>query len=517
MKRRFSKVLSVVLCLFLLTATASVAFAADPGTTADVVISDAEGLAALSADPAAYAGKYIVLDQDIDALELDEIVPIGTEDAPFSGTFDGQGHAIEGIDMYGETGYAGLFGYVKNAVITDFAIVDASYKQANYNYANFTYVGAVAGYADHSTISKITTSGSKLQSGANAGGIVGAAVNGSVVEDCVNGCTVTLNAGTNGGGIAGSVINSEVRRCINNAAVKGANQKNVKNVAGIAGNVADGTVSHCLNKGAVSSSFVSQASGTSSGVAGIAGAVSGAGKVEYCGNAGSVTSNTDCSGVAADVTGSATVRFCYNASSLFCNANYKSVSYTIAPEAAADNTSFGVNDTLTADAMKSADTYEGWDFDAVWYAPANSHGYAYPTLRDCNFHTFTKTVTAPTCTSDGVDVYTCSDKQCGFTYSEKTEKALGHDYSVLVSEKAANCTYEGEKVYKCSRCQQENPEKTVIPVDPDAHVDADQDNVCDLCEKTIKQEEVKKNFFQKVIDFFKRIFDWIKRLFTGQL
>ena len=125
---------------------------------------------------------------------------------------------------------------------------------------------------------------------------------------------------------------------------------------------------------------------------------------------------------------------------------------------------------------------------------------------------------APTCTANGKIEYQCEDDQCSFRTSEEEEGTkLGHDYSILVSTKPSNCTYEGEKTYKCSRCNQENPEKVIVPVDPDAHIDADGNNICDICEKTIKQEEEQKNFFQKIIDFFKRIFDWIKRLFTGQL
>ena len=98
--------------------------------------------------------------------------------------------------------------------------------------------------------------------------------------------------------------------------------------------------------------------------------------------------------------------------------------------------------------------------------------------------------------------------------SNHLKENIGFEIVMNSNVKEANCTYEGEKTYKCSRCQEEKPEKEILPVDPDKHVDADNDNICDLCEKTIKEEEVKKNFFQRVIDFFKRIFDWIKNLFT---
>ena len=522
MKRRFSKVLSVILCLFLLTAMVSVAFAADPalpgaGTQQDpYVISDGDGYFEVVDNFSAYADKFIALGCDI---EMDGLLPIGTQDDPFCGTFDGRGFTISGFRAPAMESGLGLFGYTRGATIKDVIIKDAQYDTATDEYDFLKYVGAVVGFADSTTISNVRTENCVIDAGEAAGGIAGVIVNGSIVEDCVNDCSVTLNYGPVGGGIVGKAENSTVRRCINLAEIDGGSQKNI---AGIVGSLENSVVSHCLNNGAIHTSVGSQADGTSSGVAGIVGTVVGNDNtIEYCGNAGSLTCNTDCSGVAAAVSGNVAISYCYNASDRGCGQNYISSSYPVAPVAAENCIAVGENGVTAAD-MKSETAFDGWDFDELWWSPGSGscHGYAYPMLQDCNLHVMVESdqKIAPTCTANGKIEYQCEDDQCSFRTSEEEEGTkLGHDYSILVSEKPSNCTYEGEKTYKCSRCNQENPEKVIVPVDPDAHIDADGNNICDICEKTIKQEEEQKNFFQKIIDFFKRIFDWIKRLFTGQL
>ncbi len=67
-------------------------------------------------------------------------------------------------------------------------------------------------------------------------------------------------------------------------------------------------------------------------------------------------------------------------------------------------------------------------------------------------HSYTETVTAPTCTAKGYTTYTCA---CGDSYSENEVAALGHDYSVVLDStaKAASCAEVGKAADKqCSRC-----------------------------------------------------------------
>ena len=74
-------------------------------------------------------GHY-VLTQDIDLTDWGEWHPIGrTASAPFTGTLDGQGHVIRGLDVAGvnlidSRMCAGLFGYARDAVIKNLGLED---------------------------------------------------------------------------------------------------------------------------------------------------------------------------------------------------------------------------------------------------------------------------------------------------------------------------------------------------------------------------------------------------------
>jgi hypothetical protein len=74
-----------------------------------------------------------------------------------------------------------------------------------------------------------------------------------------------------------------------------------------------------------------------------------------------------------------------------------------------------------------------------------------------------------TCTEDGQLVERRICKVCldAKEIRTETEEALGHDFSVEVSKKAATCKEAGEVVKKCSRC--EETETTELPIDPKAH------------------------------------------------
>lgn len=66
-------------------------------------------------------------------------------------------------------------------------------------------------------------------------------------------------------------------------------------------------------------------------------------------------------------------------------------------------------------------------------------------------HSYTESVTEPTCTEKGYTTYTCSD--CGHSYTDNYTDALDHDWDEGVVTKAAKCTEAGEKVFTCKRCQ----------------------------------------------------------------
>ncbi len=61
-------------------------------------------------------------------------------------------------------------------------------------------------------------------------------------------------------------------------------------------------------------------------------------------------------------------------------------------------------------------------------------------------HSYTETMTAPTCTEKGYTTYTCA---CGDSYQDKELPATGHQYTESVS-KEPSCTADGERLFACS-------------------------------------------------------------------
>ena len=71
-----------------------------------------------------------------------------------------------------------------------------------------------------------------------------------------------------------------------------------------------------------------------------------------------------------------------------------------------------------------------------------------------------KVTTEPTCTKEGIKMFTC--KNCATTKTE-TIKALGHDYSnEWTIDKEATCQEEGRKSHHCTRCD-DKKDVTTIP------------------------------------------------------
>ena len=140
-----------------------------------------------------------------------------TQEFPFSGTFDGNGHTISGIRINTEDNYQGLFGEigagaeVKNVILTDAQIIGA------------VCTGGIAGRNNGGTISGCfveidVTIGTFSMVASCHGGIVGNIINGGLVVGCASKATVNGNTGTNGnqsfGGVAGMNNGGTIRDCL---------------------------------------------------------------------------------------------------------------------------------------------------------------------------------------------------------------------------------------------------------------------------------------------------------------
>ena len=196
-----------------------------------------------------------VLVNDIDMRNVSSWVPIGTESKPYTGTFDGQGYAIQNLTIKTGKSYSGLFGKTSSATIRNFSL------SGTLTVAEWTTEHGVVGYANASNITNVHSTLNITASKANndtrhLGGIAGTIASSSTVSRCSYAGTLS-DAGTNTvGGIVGYAdgSNNVITNSINYGTVKSkGNQTLTGGVLGYV-NYAGFKMSHCVNVGTVSGS-----------------------------------------------------------------------------------------------------------------------------------------------------------------------------------------------------------------------------------------------------------------------
>ena len=161
-------------------------------------------------------GLCAVLTADITLDSSEAWTPIVPDNTHYyTGTFDGKGHTISGLNVTGEFVYAGLFGTVKDGTIKSLT---------------------VAG--------KVSPSNSQCI----VGGIVGYASK-AVIKNCSNHCSVTGRTTSIIGGIAGFNSSGAIIDCYNVGTISVINYAEA--IGGIVGSNS-GTISNCYNVGTVS-------------------------------------------------------------------------------------------------------------------------------------------------------------------------------------------------------------------------------------------------------------------------
>ena len=202
-----------------------------------------------------------VLTEDID-LNNEPWTPIGIgedtrkEDLPYSGTFDGNGHTISGLNVnYGDKN-GGLFCYVKSATIKNLTVAGS----VTYSSGAGIAYGGIVGYADSSTIENCTNR-CNVTGNWYAGGIVGWAAN-TTITGCANFGNISISGFNCVGGICGYLSSyasdetstnfSTIRDCYNVGSISGIY------AGGIAGRSYNGDnsaypnrIANCYNMGKV--------------------------------------------------------------------------------------------------------------------------------------------------------------------------------------------------------------------------------------------------------------------------
>ena len=222
---------------------------------------------------------YYTLGADID-LEGQALSPIGTQDVPFYGSFDGKKHSITGVSLYnfskGTTAY-GLFGYASSSSIYDLALtVDFDFSPMGAK--SYIYVGGLVGEAYNTVIENVMVSGSiSLTSAQNSSSVL-----------VVGGIAGMLEAGE-----MTYVGLSNATSIVDITCDMADSDSTTNAVGGIAGAVVSGSSSSDLGLYAVTSSYYEGSLKGGSVVGGILGTISSYTSIVDCYATGESLETTD--------------------------------------------------------------------------------------------------------------------------------------------------------------------------------------------------------------------------------
>ncbi len=173
-----------------------------------------------------YLTYNYILQSDIDLSDY-EFKPIGNDNVPFTGTFDGNGHTISGLKVNYNDKNAGLFGVVEKGSDID--------ETVNLNNMELTF-------KQLGTVMNFMINNSCVQSSAeNAGAVAGKAVGGATVKNIVVKNTAIDCNSKNIGGLVGKAENdtTDIYFCYTICDVEAKGE----NVGGLVGNLSSARLS----------------------------------------------------------------------------------------------------------------------------------------------------------------------------------------------------------------------------------------------------------------------------------
>ena len=224
------KFTAIVLTLIMILSVCPMVFAADGDSP--VIIWTAKDLEKIRER---LDGNYI-LAQDIDLSGVEGFMPIGSEEEPFTGTFDGNGHTISGVNI--RVTYECQNGDKPRSISFFEAVSGGTIR--NVNMSSAYYLSQVFGFSGENP----------PLSYAQAGGIVGLLTDGGLIENCsVSGTVASIGYNftfVRSGGIAVSCVDSVIRNCSCTAAVFAATDYANAMAGGIAAWSSNSEISNCF-------------------------------------------------------------------------------------------------------------------------------------------------------------------------------------------------------------------------------------------------------------------------------
>ncbi len=292
------------------------------------LISTAEQLNEIGASPRDWRRHFkLTVDIDMNDLEGADFRIIGSDNTPFSGVFDGDGHEILNLNLTTVQPFnTGLFGIVGGEVRNLGLVKPTVVAQGG-------RVGALVGRLNHGNVVSCYARRANITGNDEVGGLVG--YNTGRMFKCFSTGSVSGNA--NVGGLVGIVTDGSVNTSFSKAEVSGS-----RNVGGLVGKTAN-------ENAAVRNSYASGSVTGQTYVGGLIGQIE-RGAAERCFSAGRVTGNQYAGGLTGRVRVLGMVMHC------FWDA-----------EASGQSTSGGGTGKTTAE-MQSIGTYTAvnWDFFQMW-------------------------------------------------------------------------------------------------------------------------------------------------------
>ena len=237
--------------------------------------------------------------------------PIGTEERPFSGHFNGHNIPIKHLSINSNNSYLGLFGN------SDGSIDSVKLVAPSITSGDGQYVGAVVGYTIGSVTACETYQGSVTSTGDYLGGLVGCS-NGGILINCAHRHGEVTRASGNKkdftGGVVGYIYGAKMVGCHNDTSTV----TGYRYVGGVAGyaypvNTAYDSINYCYTIGGIVQDNLSDYTNASNYIGGVIGLLY-QGNVLRCYNE-KTSVNTHVNYVAGLVGGSsttATIKYCYN-------------------------------------------------------------------------------------------------------------------------------------------------------------------------------------------------------------
>lgn len=349
--------------------------------------------------------KHFVQTQDIDLSGYsagEGWLPIGDNNDPFAGTYDGDGFSIDNLFIERDDDYSGLFGYIDvNGNVSDLELNSVDVTSSAY------YVGSLAG-SSNGQISNCSVAGTVALNGwgLRIGGLTGENENYGTITNCsfdgivesdddycgglvgwdegtIINChtTGTVRGDDEVGGLVGYKVSGVIRESYSECAVEAVNSNSTQ-TGGLVGNN-DGEIDRCY------------ASGTVTGNEDVGGLVGfnyrPVGIIVNCYATSSVNGNDYVGGLAGGNSNSITD--CYSTGAVTAPAGsantgglagYNSATGIVTDsfwntETSGQNTSAGGAGKTTAQ-MKQQETFTDWDFTTIW-GINNSDNGGYPFLR----------------------------------------------------------------------------------------------------------------------------------------